>query len=342
MEYCYLGYSGLEVARLGLGTARFGADVDEATAQRMLDLYLDAGGNLVDTANIYGGSRHENVPGTTERLVGKIIRGRRHRLVLATKGYNPMGSERWPNDVGLSRVYLTRETEASLRRLDTDYIDLYQCHTWDFRTPVEETMRVLDDFVRAGKIRYIGVSNWDGWHVLRANTFANFSGLTPLLSNQIYYTLADRTAEHSIIPACRDQKVSIIVWGALAQGFLSGRYRRGGAEPPATSHLAAARDTGWPIWKRLATEQNWAVVDALERIARRQGRTVANVAMQWLLQAGACDVVLLGPSRLEDIAGDLATIGVKLAPEETEELGRLSEPLPPYPISFYGSAVRRQ
>ena len=201
-----------------LGAIPFGTTLDEKTSQRIVDMYQEAGGNLIDTSNLYGGGfRGTNtaMTGTSEMTVEKMVAGEWEKFVIATKGYWLMEDEVRPNSVGLSRTYLTKEIENSLNRLNTDYIDLYQCHAWDFYTPLEETLRVLDDFVRAGKIRYIGVSNWDGWHVMKATTIARFTNLTAPISNQIWYNLADRGAEHSIIPACRDAKVSTIAWGWL-------------------------------------------------------------------------------------------------------------------------------
>lgn len=338
MEYCHLGRSGLEVSRLGLGTIPFGTVLDEKTCQRIVDMYHDAGGNLLDTANTYGGGlrgSHSQTAGTAERTVGKVIKGKRDRFVIATKGYWVMEDEVRPNSVGLSRIYLATQIEASLRRLDTEYIDLYQCHIWDFYTPVEETMRVLDDFVRAGKIRYVGVSNWDGWHVVKANTHARAHNLSPVMSNQIWYNLADRVAENSIIPACRDQSVSIISWGALAEGFLSGRYHRRAAEAVPGSRFELMKDSEAFSWENLAVERNWGTLDALGRIADRRGHTTPNVAIRWLLQAGTCDVVLLGFSRLEQFSSNLETLSFALSDEEMRELKETSELPHPYPVSFY-------
>ena len=229
MQYHQLGGSGLQVARIGLGCIPFGSTIDEEASRLMVDRYLDASGNYLDTANVYGGGMrgsHERDAGTSERTVGAVVAGRRNRFVIGTKGAWTMTDQVRPNGFGLSRTYLTRAIDASLRRLGSDYIDLYQCHVWDPYTPIEETMRVLDDAVRAGKIRYVGVSNWGGWQVVKANMHAHRYGLTPIVSNQIWYNLADRTAEFALIPACRDQDVSIMVWGAYAQGFLTGRYTR--------------------------------------------------------------------------------------------------------------------
>jgi aryl-alcohol dehydrogenase-like predicted oxidoreductase len=317
----------------------FGRTVGTEEAAEILNAYMDAGGNLVDTANIYGGSRDNeaNVPGTTETLVGEITRGRRQRLLLATKGHGSVERDGWPNSTGLSRLYLRRAVEASLRRLATDYIDLYQFHSWDFSTPIEESIGVMDDLIREGKVRYGGVSNWDGWHVVKANVHARHAGLAPLISNQIWYNLADRSAENSIIPACRDVGVGIIVWGALGQGLLSGRYRRGADNHPLAVHGIDTRsDRGVTSWTRLASETTWKTVDALERIAGAHDSTVANVARHWLLADGACDVVLLGPSCLEEMVSDLEGLSLQLTPAEIKELRDLSQPVPTYPVSMYG------
>ena len=238
-----LGNSEMEVSRLGLGTIPFGTVLDEGEASRVLDRFETAGGNLIDTANIYGGGlrgTHEKLAGTSERTVGRILKGRRDRFVIATKGYWTMHHPVRPGGVGLSRRNLTAQLEASLSRLNIETIDLYQCHAWDFYTPVEETVAALNEFVRAGKIRYAGVSNWHGWGVAKANTFARLSELAPIVSNQVWYNLADRVAENEIVPACRDQQVSVITWGALAQGFLTGAYRRGDRGPEPGSGIAGS------------------------------------------------------------------------------------------------------
>ncbi len=345
MEYCYLGNSGLEVSRIGLGTIPFGTTLDEKSCQRIVDMFYEAGGNLLDMANLYGGGergKNEGLAGTSEKTVGKIVKGKRDRFVIATKGYWLMEDEVRPNRVGLSRTYLTTQIEASLRRLNTDYIDLYQCHVWDFYTPVEETLRVLDDFVRTGKIRYIGVSNWDGWHVVKANTHAKFSGLTPLASNQIFYNLANRAAEDSVIPACRDQKVSIIAWGALAQGFLAGRYRRGAKGPAPGSNFEQMKDSESTSWKNLAVERNWATLDVLDRFAKRHQKTISNIAMRWLLQAGTCDVALAGFSRPEQLLNTLEIMNFELSDEEMQELKKVSERTHPYPINFLDLFGRKE
>jgi aryl-alcohol dehydrogenase-like predicted oxidoreductase len=347
MEYRNLGKSGLETSRLGLGTIFFGTALDEKIAQRVLDMYMDAGGNLVDTSNVYGGGMrgtNSKMAGTSERAVGKAIKGKRDKLVVATKGYWLMEDEVRPNSVGLSRTYLTKQIEASLRRLDTDYIDLYQCHCVDFYTPIEETMRVLDDFVRAGKIRYAGISNWDGWQVVKANCYARSTNLTPFISNQIYYNLADRIAENSIIPACHDQGVGIIVWGAIAQGFLSGSQKRGDTGPAKGSRLSAPvmKDEESTAWRHLATEKNWNLLDHLQGLVKSTGKTMANLSMRWLLQSGHCDVVLLGGEKLEYYESYLDMLNFRLSDEEVAALTKISAPELSYPTNFQNIFARRE
>jgi aryl-alcohol dehydrogenase-like predicted oxidoreductase len=246
-----------------------------------------------------------------------------------------MDDEMKPNGFGLSRTYLSKNIEASLRRLDTDYIDLYQCHVWDPYTPVEETLRVLDDFVRAGTIRYAGVSNWAGWQVVKANAYARQLGLTPIISNQIWYTLADRVAEFFIIPACRDQNVSIIAWGVYAQGFLTGRYRRGAQAPLPGSRMEETKDQESSSWKSLAVERNWNTLDVMDQIAQHHGKTIPNLAAAWLLQSGNCDVVLLGASKMEQFVSSMEVLDLKLSDDEMRQLKEASELVHPYPINFW-------
>ena len=338
MEYHYLGKSGLQVSRIGLGCVPFGTVLNETESRRMVDLFADTGGNYLDTANIYGGGfagSHSENAGTSERTVGALIKGRRDRFVVGTKGAWLMSDEMRPNAFGLSRTYLSKEIEASLKRLDTDYIDLYQCHVQDPYTPIEETMRVLDDFVRAGKIRYVGVSNWGGWQVVKANMHARQNGLTPIVSNQIWYNLADRAAEFHLIPACRDQDVSIIAWGAYAQGFLTGRYTRDMKRPPPDSRVASSKPTESSSWERLAVDRVWDTQDVMRRIAESRGKSLANVAIAWLLLSGGCDVALMGAFRPEQFTDGLGVLDLILDEGEIAELSAISEVPAPCPMSFW-------
>ena len=332
-----LGNSQLEVSRLGLGSIPFGTDVSEQEARRSLDRFEAAGGTLIDTANIYGGGfrgTHEERAGTSERTVGRIIKGRRDRFLVATKGYWTMHHPIRPGGVGLSRRNLAEQLEASLRRLNVETIDLYQCHAYDFYTPVEETMEALDEFVQAGKIRCAGVSNWHGWGVAKANTLAALSGSAPVVSNQIWYNLADRGAEREIVPACRDQKVSIIAWGALAQGFLTGDYRRGDRGPTPGSGIAGSEETEPSSWRNLAVEKNWDLLELLERMAREHSRKLSTVALRWMLQAGQADVILLGGAQESHYAASLETLEFQLSDEEVRELTEASQPPLYYPNAF--------
>ena len=345
MEYCYLGNSGLEVSRFALGAIPFGTVLDLKTCEQIADMYLEAGGNLIDTSNLYGGGSKGNnteMAGTSEKTVGKLIKGRRDKFVVASKGYWLMEDEWTPNSVGLSRTYLTKNLDNSLKRLGTDYIDLYQCHNYDPYTPIEETMRVLDDFVRAGKIRYVGVSNWDGWQVVYANQHAKQNGLTPIISNQIWYNLGDRFAEFSILPACEQMDCSIIAWGAFAEGFLCGKYRSldDCPAPGAKLHLAV-KDEMWS-WDVMATERNFRALDVAARIAEKRGKSVANIVARWLMDCGKCNVILIGASRLEQFENNLEMLNFKLTEDEVEALREASEQRHPYPTVFWDIFCRKE
>ena len=341
MEYTYLGQSGLEVSRIGLGTSHFGEIIDTKTCQRIVDMFYDLGGNFVDTANAYKGGAGE--AGLSEKTLGKVLEGKRDKFIITTKGFFLMQEKLWPNKVGLSRTYLSTQIDDSLRRLQTDYIDLYQLHWYDPYTPLEETMRALADFVRAGKIRYIEASNFEGWHIVKANGFTRQFGLTPLVSNQVWYNLLDRVVENSIIPACKESKVSIISWGSLAEGFLTGRYERGSKEPLAGTRLAGARDGADPhTWKRIATEKSWSTLEIMEKLARGYKRSIPNIATRWLLQNGSCDVALLGVSKFEHFRSNMQALNFQLSNEAMQELNSISEPEPLYPASSYKAIVRKE
>jgi aryl-alcohol dehydrogenase-like predicted oxidoreductase len=346
MEYRLLGTSGLEISRIGLGAIPFGSGVDESGAREFVDRFLEAGGNWIDTSNQYGGGAKDgsnrDKAGASETVVGKAIKGRRDKAIIATKGYWCMHNEAGPNRVGLSRTYLTTNIEGSLRRLQTDYIDLYQCHSWDPYTPLEETLRVLDDCVRAGKIRYIGVSNFDGWQVLKAQQLASQCGFSPILSNQIWYNLADRSAENSIIPACGDQNVSVIAWGVLAEGFLSGKYRRGAEQPGPNSKLWLAVEGEMWSWNSLAHERSWRVLDTAAQIAKQHDKSIPNIVARWLLDSGSCDAILIGPGSLEHFGENMEVARFELSPEDVERLRLASEPPKTYPRNFHDLFCRKE
>jgi aryl-alcohol dehydrogenase-like predicted oxidoreductase len=325
MEYRQLGRSGLRVSVLSLGTMTFGGEgpfakvgsTDVAGARRQVDLSLDAGVNLVDTADVYSG-------GLSEVIVGKALEGRRDRVVLATKARMAMGDG--PNDAGLSRHHLVAACEASLRRLGTDHIDLYQVHEWDGQTPLEETLDALDSLVRAGKVRYIGCSNYCGWQLMKALGVSELRGLQRFVSQQIYYSLQARDAEYELVPLALDQGVGILVWSPLAGGLLSGKYRRGQQGPEGSRHL-----TDWNEPPVRDEEQLYDVVDALVEIGDAHGVSAAQVALAWLLGRPGVASVVVGARTEEQLADNLRAAELQLGPEERARLDRLSAPPLLYP-----------
>ena len=325
MEYRQLGCSGLKVSVLAMGAWTFGGkgpfalvgDSPSKDARRLIDVVAEAGVNLIDTANVYSA-------GASEELIGEAMPTRMAGMLIATKARYPMGEG--PNDRGLSRWHLIRECEASLRRLRTDVIDLYQVHQWDGLTPLEETMEALDSLVRSGKVRYVGCSNFSGWHVMKAMEVARRDGRVPFVSQQIHYTLQAREAEYELIPVAIDQKLGVLVWSPLAGGLLSGKHRRGKAAPKG-SRLAA----GWkepPIRDENAL---WAIVDELVAIGKAHGASAAQIALAWLRERPAVTTLIVGGRSEEQFRDNLASIEVKLTEEERGRLNEVSRPPLIYP-----------
>ncbi len=325
MQYRRLGRSGLFVSSLTLGTMTFGGRggfskvgaTDVAGAKRQVEMCLDAGVNLFDTANIYSG-------GESEEILGEAISGRRDDLLLATKVRMPVGEG--PNDTGLSRHHIIRQCEESLRRLGTDYIDLYQVHEWDGLTPLEETLEALDTLVRSGKVRYVGSSNYSGWQLMKALGLSERLGLQRYVSQQIHYTLQAREAEYELVPLAIDQGCSILVWSPLAGGLLTGKYRRdedasegrhveGWDEPP-------VRDSG----------KLYDIVDVLVEIAEGRGVSAAQVALAWLLDRPGVASVIVGARTDEQLADNLEAAELSLSEEERTRLDEVSAPPLIYPF----------
>jgi aryl-alcohol dehydrogenase-like predicted oxidoreductase len=325
MEYRQLGHSGLRVSALTLGTMTFGGrdkfasvgttDVEGAT--RQVDMCLDAGINLIDTADVYSA-------GLSEEIVGRTIRGRRDRVLLATKARMPMGDG--PNEAGLSRHHLIRSCEASLRRLGVDHIDLFQVHEWDGATPLEETLDALDHLVRSGKVRYIGCSNYAGWHLMKALSISDRRGLQRFVSQQIYYSLQARDAEYELVPVSLDQGVGILVWSPLAGGLLSGKYRRGEQGPEGSRHL-----TDWNEPPVRNEDQLYDIIDALVEIAESHDASPAQVALAWLLGRPGVASVVVGARTDEQLADNLGAADLELGGEERARLDELSAPPLLYP-----------
>ncbi|MFE7599499.1 aldo/keto reductase [Streptomyces sp. NPDC057494] len=324
MEYARLGNSGLKVSRACLGTMNFGpaggvgvGSCEEADARRIIDAFLDSGHNVIDTADAYTG-------GESERIVGRAVRGRRDSVVLATKGFLPQGSG--ANNRGLSRAHLTRALDASLRRLGTDYIDLYQCHQWDPETPIDETMATLDGFVRSGKVRYIGCSNFTAAQIVESQWAAERGG-TRFISLQSQYSLLARGIEPEILPACERHGLGALTWSPLGGGVLTGRYARD-ATPDRTSRIGRLLNSPSPLaraWAEdLLTEHNLDIANEAAKIAAALGSTSTAVALAWVRQRPGVTSVIIGPRTLDQLAGNLAGFALDLPADAIARLDDIS------------------
>jgi aryl-alcohol dehydrogenase-like predicted oxidoreductase len=326
MEYRLLGGSGLKVPALSFGVATFGGgteffrawgDTDVAEARRLIDICLEAGVNLFDTADIYSN-------GLSEEVLGKAIAGKRNDLLISTKATFRLGEG--PNDVGSSRYHLTRSCEASLRRLNTDYIDIYTLHGFDALTPVEEALRTLDDLVQSGKVRYIACSNFSGWHLMKSLAVSDKYGWTRYAAHQAYYSLIGREYEWELMPLALDQKIGTLVWSPLGWGRLTGKIRRN--QPlPATSRLHQTAEYGPPVPDELL----YQVVDALDEVARETGKTVPQIALNWLLQRPTVASVIIGARDETQLRQNLGAAGWNLTKEQVAKLDAASETTPIYP-----------
>ena len=311
MEFKNLGRSGLQVSVVGLGCNNFGMRCDFDQSQAVVHKALDEGINLFDTADVYGGG------GKSEEFLGKILQGRRHDVVLATKFAMKMGEG--PMRSGGSRKYIMSALEDSLRRLNTDYIDLYQMHRPDPTVPIEETLRALDDAVRAGKVRYIGHSNFAGWQAAEAHFIAQRGGYTPFISAQNEYNLLERRIEAELVPACNQYGVGVLPFFPLASGFLTGKYRQG-QDLPAGTRLANAG----PMAGRLLNERNYETLGKLEAFADERGKTTLDLAIGWLASQPHVGSVIAGATRPEQVAQNVAAGEWKLNPDELAEVDAIS------------------
>lgn len=313
MEYTRLGASGLHVSRACLGTMMFGHGPDVPTSEhesrRIIDAFLDAGGNFLDTANVYVG-------GQSEEVVGRALKHRRDDVVLATKGFGPIGEG--PNTTGLGRKYLVRALEASLRRLDTDYIDLYQCHRPDPETPVAETMATLHGFVTSGKVRYLGCSNWTASQIVEAQWAARELGATPFISLQPRYSLNARRIEEDVLPTCERHGLGTMVYSPLGGGVLTGKYRRG-EEPPPDSRVARGG-----FWARMLDERSLELADEVAKVAAEVGATPTAVALAWVLSRRGVTSVIIGPRTFEQYGENMEGFELALEPALVKRLSDAS------------------
>lgn len=325
MQYRQLGRSGLRISVLTLGTMTFGGkgafaktgSTDVEGARRQIDMCIDAGVNLFDTADVYSAGR-------SEEILGQALQGKRDKVLVTTKARFRMGDG--PNDAGSSRQHLVQACEASLNRLGTDRIDLYQLHEWDGQTPIEETMEALDSLVRAGKVRYVGVSNFSGWHLMKAIGVAEFHRLVRPVSQQIHYTLQAREAEYELVPVSIDQGVGILVWSPIAGGLLSGKYRRGQAAPEGTRHLA-----NWGEPPVRDQEKLYDIVEVLVAIGEERGVPPVQVALAWLLGRPGVTSLVIGARTDEQLAANLAAADLALSDAERARLDEVSAPPLLYP-----------
>lgn len=331
MRYRRLGKTGLMVSELCLGTMTFGREVGEEGSRGIISRYLEAGGNFVDTADVYE-------RGAAEEIVGRAIKDLdREEIVLATKVRFPMGEG--PNDVGLSRKHVISGCEASLRRLRTDYVDLYQVHMWDAATPLEETLSALTDLVRSGKVRYLGLSNFAGWQIAKAAGVSERGGFERFVSLQPQYSLVERNIEREVLPACREEGIGVIPWGPLGGGFLSGKYRRG-EEPPEGSRIAGAPDEFEEAWRKRNVDRNWRTLEVVGAISKETGRSYAQVSLNWLLQRDGVAAPIIGARRLDQLEDNLGAAGWDLEEEQVERLDRASAIEEVYPYGMIDSMQR--
>jgi aryl-alcohol dehydrogenase-like predicted oxidoreductase len=330
MEYRRLGASGLEVPALSLGAGTFGGkgplfgawgNTDVNEARRLIDLCLEAGLTMFDTADVYSN-------GASEEVLGRAIKGRRNAVILSTKTGLPMGEG--PNEAGTSRLRLIRACEAALRRLETDYIDLLQLHAFDAGTPVDEVLSALDDLVRAGKVRYTGVSNFSGWQLMKSLAVAERYGYPRYVANQAYYSLIGRDYEWELMPLGLDQGVGAVVWSPLGWGRLTGKVRRG-RPLPEVSRLHETADYGPPV----DDERLFRVVDALDEVAKETGRTIPQIAINWLLQRPTVSTVVFGARNEAQLRENLGAVGWALAPQHMALLEKASAVTAAYPYWPY-------
>ncbi len=338
MNYRCLGQSGLIVSELCLGTMIFGEDspraTDEPTAIRIIHHFLEAGGNHIDTANVYAGGR-------SEEIVGRAIRDKRQQVVLATKVRFAIGDG--PNDQGLSRLHIQRSVEASLRRLQTDTIDLLYMHCWDPITPIEESLRACDDLITAGKVRYIGVSNFKAWQLMKALAVSGRQGYARFIAAQYQYSLVERGIEAEFNELCLAEGVGITPWGPLGGGFLSGKYKPGKRPTlPEEGRLATQPESDEEAWTRRAVERNWRILATLDEVAKAHpDSSYSQVALAWLLAQPAVASLVIGVRTQEQLEDNLAASTMHLTPDEITCLSAASQPEPGYPYRFITSFGKR-
>lgn len=334
MKYQTLGQSGLVISRLCLGTMIFGErnarGADEKTSVAMIDAYIEAGGNFIDTADVYVG-------GESEKIVGRALKNhQRNQIVLATKVRMPMGNG--PNDLGLSRKHIVEGCEASLKRLDVETIDLYYVHLWDPLTPLEETLRALDDLVAAGKVHYIGVSNFKAWQLMKALSLSDCMGYSRFIAAQYQHSLVARDIEREFSELFIEENVGEVVWGPLGGGFLSGKYKKG--DKPKEGRISITPNHAEEAWQRRSIEHNWKILDVVGEIAEARGAGYSQIALAWLLTKPEVASIIVGARTMVQLQDNLGAADMELSDEEMTRLDTVSQIEPGYPyrmIEAYGA-----
>ncbi|MBN1260355.1 MAG: aldo/keto reductase [Anaerolineae bacterium] len=331
MDYRYLGRTGLKVSELCLGAMTFGRESTEALSYDLLDRFVAAGGTFIDTANVYS-------HGLSETILGRWLKGkRREDFVIATKVRWAMGEG--SNDVGLSRKHILDSVHDSLRRMDTDYIDLFQIHGWDPGAPLEETLSVLHHLVQSGKVRYTGASNVSGWQLQKAIALSRHMGWEAFSCLQPLYNLLDRTIEWELLPVCANEGVGVIPWSPLRGGWLSGKYHRGMENPPSGTRVEEAAKRGWSeSWEAYANERTWTIIDALFAVAKEAEKTPAQTALRWLLQRPGVTAPIIGVRTMKHLEDNLGAAGWALTGAQLEMLNMVSDPGLPYPYDVVARA----
>ncbi len=328
MQYRYLGHSGLKISEIGLGVMTFGGDgskselgtVNQKEADLITAAALDSGINLFDTADVYSG-------GATEIVLGKALGNRRKDTVIATKVRFAMSKN--PNDTGLSRHHIIKSCNDSLRRLGTDYIDLYQIHSYDAGTPLEETLRALDHLVQSGKVRYIGCSNLTAWQTMKALAISEKMNLEQFVTTQLYYSIGARDIEHELVPLCMDQHLGILCWSPLSGGFFTGKYKRNTTPPQGRrTDKQSPSLKFWPVDE----ERAYQIVEYLEHIGLKYNKTIAQTAINWLLRRPAISSVIVGARNIEQLKDNIGGSDWQLAQEDMQSLDTISKPAIPYPM----------
>lgn len=342
MEYRTMGKSGLKVSSLCLGTMNFGQmewGADEEQSLSIVDAFLESGGNFIDTANVYS-------EGRSETIVGKAIRGRRDKLVVGTKGFYPVvkafgDPPPHPNAVGASRGHLTAALDASLKRLGTDHVDLYQMHNWDHVTPPQETLSTLDSFVRQGKVRYVGMSNYTAWQIAETRHLSMLNGWEPFVTAQHQYSLINRDIEHGVGPVCRRYGIDLLPWSPLGQGVLTGKYSGVGKAPAGTRFGGEPKNEMQARWRgKYVNDRSLAIAEVVLEVAKELSTSATAVSIAWVLQRPGVASVIAGPRTTEQLEENVAALEVSFSEDHLARLDEVGAPTQPYPESMQAISPR--